>query len=80
MLTTFVPEIATLKANMTQKTPRSFVMEQVIMEENVLNLYNYVNLSINVIFLNKLPYAVRAAWKIKFTTFQYIPTHKKFHF
>jgi hypothetical protein len=73
----FGPDLATLKGKTVLQTPPLVMMDYVQIPQEIVSLNRNVNLMINIMFVNGLPFMVSISWKINFTTVEYLLGRKQ---
>ena len=70
------PSIASLKGKTTRRTPLSVVIDIVQVPKEIRKLHQNVILSINIFFVNKIPFIITLSRNIQFTTVTHLADQK----
>jgi hypothetical protein len=73
----FGPDIASLKVKTARVTPSPVTTQYVSIPPEIIELNKDVALTDDVMFVNKLPFMISMARKIKFTTSKFLPRRTK---
>ena len=67
--------IAALKGKMTRQTPSSVVLDIVQIPKEIRELHHNMTLSVNIVFVNNIPFLITLSRNIQFTTVTHIADH-----
>jgi hypothetical protein len=73
----FCPDIASMKGKTKRRQPEPVVTDYVEIPKAILDLDKDVTLTVNVMFVDGIPFLVTNSRKIKFTTSEYVPRRTK---
>jgi hypothetical protein len=73
----FGPDLTTLKGKTVRQTPPPVMTDYVQIPQEIVSLNRNVTLTINIMFVNGLPFMVSISRKIKFTTVEYLLGRKQ---
>ena len=73
----FGPDITSLKGKSVRLNPDSVVTDYVEIPREVLHSRKELEVSTDIMFINKLPFLVRISRRLKFTTIDYLPSKNK---
>ena len=68
--------IAALKGKTVRKTPRHVVTNIIAVPKEIRDLHRYITISIDVFFVNKIPFLITLSRKICFTTVTHLANRK----
>ena len=67
------PSLANLKGNTTKKTPLPVVTDSIKAPPETLNASKNIQLEVDVVFVNKMPFLTSVSRHIKFATVENLP-------
>jgi hypothetical protein len=70
------PDIASLKGKTAQKTPLPVTTDIIEVPKEIREIHHFVTLSIDVFFVNKIPFLITLSQKICFTTVTHLANRK----
>ena len=70
-------DIHALKGKNTRTKPKPVVIDYLVMPENILENNEKITLSIDIMFVNKIPFVTTISQHIKFTTVEAIQKRTK---
>eukprot|EP00957_Ditylum_brightwellii_P009033 682733-Ditylum_brightwellii.AAC.1 len=73
----FGPDLGALKGKMTCKIPPSVRTDYINVPQALINLHKHVTITVDVMFINKIPFLISVSRSIKFTTAQMLNNRKK---
>ena len=72
----FGPDITSLKGKSVRRKPASVVTDYVEIPREILESRKELEVSTDIMFINKLPFLVRISRRLKFTTIEYLSSKK----
>ena len=73
-------DIHALKGKTTRSKPKQVVIDYMVMPKSILERNMNITLSIDIMFVNKIPFVTTMSQHIKFTTVEVIQKHKNHNF
>ena len=73
----FGPNVGSLKGETPWSTPSSALIQNIDIPADILDLYQNVIISGDIMFINKVPFFVTISHKIKFSTAEALPNRKQ---
>ena len=70
----FGPDITSLKGKSVRRNPASAVTDYVDIPQEILESCKELEVSTDIMFINKLPFLVSIIRGLKFTTIEYLPS------
>ena len=68
----FIPDVSSMKGKSVRRRPEAVVSHYVDIPEDILGMNAALEVSVEVMFVNKLAFLVSVSRRLKFTTIEYI--------
>ena len=73
----FGPDVLSLKGKSVRRQPSAVIADYVEIPRAILDTLKFVDVSVDLMFVNQFMFFVSVSKRLKFTTIEYIPNHTK---